>query len=209
MYQRYRTDESNHVHQLVVSISRHFYVTSTGKFKYQKKDIKAKLGQPESYSRRHIVYYLIRDHFSGLFYVEVTDTDNMLSVFEFLYRAWSKKEHNPLYGAPSALTVPKNVRTVWPELVPFLEEIGIQPGDVTSGFQGGVRDIRTWEEELRCGLYKSGHPPNYSEVLESAPYACARFNISSYRGKSKAEIWEENLPKDIYLPTSQEVFNVI
>jgi len=163
MYQSYETDHSNHVHQLVVAVSRHLYITSDGKLKHQKKALEAKLDRPDSHTKRHVVHYLIRDHFSGLFYAEVTDTENSFSVFDFLYRAWSKKEYHPLYGVPYALTVPKNVRAVWPSLVPFLEEITIEPIDVTSGFQGGVRDIRTWEDDLRCGLYKSGqikrHPP--------------------------------------------------
>lgn len=208
VFQSYKTDHPNHVHQLVVSVSRHLYVTSNGKFKYQKKAFEAKLDRPDSYTKKHIVHYLIRDHFSGLFYVEITDTKNIFSVFEFLYRAWSRKDHHPLCGIPYALTVPKNVKALWSNITPFLEEITIQSVDVTSGFQGGIRDIRTWEEDLRCGLYKSGYPPDYSEVSEYAPYACAQLNTFNCRGKSKAEVWQENLPEDIYLPVSQEAFQI-
>jgi hypothetical protein len=206
MYQRYETNFANEVHQLVVSVSRHFYVTSAGKFLRQRKPFEARLGNPETFTKRHIVHYLIRDHFSGLFYTEVTDTANIFSVFEFLYRAWSKKDSHPLYGLPYGLTVPKNVRAVWPTLIPGLEEANIRPIDVTSGFQGGIRDLRTWEEELRCGFYRSGYPPDYEEVLQQAPRACASFNLSEFRGTPKVKLWREHLPEDVCVPSSKEAF---
>jgi hypothetical protein len=208
MYQRYKTDGSNHVHQLIISVSRHLFVTADGKFKHQKKAFDARLDKPESFTKRHVVHYLIRDHFSGLFYAELTDTSNIFSVFNFLYRAWSKKEWHPLYGVPFGLSVPKNVRSVWPQLIDFLEKIGVDSIDVTSGFQGGVRDLRTWEEELRCGLYESGYPPDYEEVLRLAPSSCMLFNVSDYRGPSKATRWHENLVDEVYVPASKEAFNV-
>jgi hypothetical protein len=45
-------------------------------------------------------------------------------------------------------------------------------------FQSGIRDLRTWEDELHFGLYESGYPPDYKEVLRRAPEACANFNVS-------------------------------
>ena len=207
MYKKYKTEYSNHVHQLVVSVSRHFYITDNGKFRHQKKVLEARLDRPESHTKRHVVHYLIRDHFSGLFYAELTDTHNLFSIFEFLYRAWSKKEYHPFCGLPHAVTVPKNIRAVWPSLLAFLERESIQLTDVTSGFQGGVRDIRTWEQELRTDLYTSGYPPDYSEVLEHAQSTCARFNLSDYRGQSKATVWRKNLPNEIRLPGPKETFS--
>lgn len=201
-HKTYKTEYSNHVHQLVVSVSRHYYVTSNGKFKQQKKALGGKLGCPATYTKKHIVHYLIRDHFSGLFYAEVTDTDNILSVLEFLKRAWSAKEGHPLQGIPNALTVPHSVRTVWPEIIPFLDAFSIQPVDVTSGFQGGVRDIRTWEEHLRTGLYESGFPPDYSEVRAQAAQTCAFISTYGSNGP-KADIWRDNLHEDIYIPPFQ------
>ena len=204
MYQTYETKCSNEIHQLMVSVSRHFYITPTGNLKHQKKPFEVSLGKPKKFPKRHIVHYLVRDHFSGLFYVEITDIENMFSVFDFLYRAWSKKDNHPLYGVPYGVTVPKGVRTVWPQLVPFLEEAAIQPIEVTSGFQGGIRDIRTWEEWLRGSLsydlYTSGYPPNYKKVLQLTLDRCADFNTS------KTELWAQNLPEDVFLPTSKYVF---
>lgn len=204
MLQRYETSQSNEVHQLMVAVSRHFYVTAAGKFQRQKKAFEIRLDKSESFTKRHIVHYLLRDHFSGLFYAELSDTTNIFPVHEFLYRAWSKKGTHPLYGIPFSLTVPSTVRALWPDLVSKLNGITIEPVDVTSGFQGGVRDLRTWEDLLHCGLYESGYPPDYEEVLRHAPDTCASFNTSAYRGEPKAKIWSENLPEEMYVPASTE-----
>jgi hypothetical protein len=208
MYQRLKTDYSNNIHQLIVTVSRHFFVTAGGKFKHQKKAFDAHIDKPESFTKRHVVHYLIRDRFSGLFYAEITDTDNVVSVFEFLYRAWSKKDNHPLFGVPFGVLVPKTVQAVWPNLTGFLKELGIEPVEVTSGFQGGVRDLRTWEDELRWWLYESGYPPDYEEVLTYAHLNCARINMSDYRGTSKAAKWRENLPDKVYVPSSKESFSI-
>lgn len=204
MLKRYQTNQSNEVHQLIVAVSRHSYVTAQGKFQRQKKAFEVRLDKAETFTKRHIVHYLLRDHFSGLFYVEVTDTMNIFPVHEFLYRAWSKKDSHPLYGMPFGLTVPATVRALWPDLVPRLKEATIEAIDVTSGFQGGVRDLRTWEDALHFGWYDSGYPPDYEEVLRRAPEACANFNLSEYRGGPKARIWTENLPEQTYVPASKE-----
>ena len=204
MLKRYQTNQSNEVHQLIVAVSRHSYVTAQGKFQRQKKPFEARLDKPESFTKRHIVHYLLRDHFSGIFYAELTDTTKTIPVQEFLYRAWSKKDMHPLYGIPFGLTVPATVRAVWPDLVSRLKEATIEAIDVTSGFQGGVRDLRTWEDELHFGLYESGYPPDYEEVLRRAPEACANLNVSEYRGGPKAKIWMGNLPEQMYVPVSKD-----
>lgn len=208
MQQVYRTEHSNHVHQLVVAVSRHFYVTSAGKFKKQVKPFEAKLDRPESFTKRHIVHYMIRDHFSGLFYAEVTDTEHLYPVTDFLCRAWSPKETHCLRGVPLAMTVPKNVHAVWPEISTLLTAVEVESIEVTSGFQGGIRDIRTWEEHLRCGLYTSGFPPDISEVLSQAPDECARVQRYDYRGeKSKAMKWQEGLSEEVYIPEALEMIS--
>lgn len=204
MLQRYKTNQSNEVHQLVVAVSRHSYVTAAGKFRRQKKPIEVRLDKRETFTKRHVVHYLIRDHFSGLFYAELTDSENIFPVHEFLFRAWSKKESHPLYGIPFGLTVPGTVRTLWPDFVSQLKAAAIQAIDVTSGFQGGIRDLRTWEDELHFGLYESGYPPDYQEILRRAPEACASFNLSEYRGGPKAAVWRKNLPEKTYVPVSRD-----
>ena len=204
MYRQYRSDYSNQVHQFIVSVSRHFYVTAGGKLKYQKKPFDARLGNRATFTRRHVINFLIRDHFSGLFYAEITDIDNVYSACEFLHRAWSESDDHPLYGIPDMMTLPKNVRAVWPDLAAFLEEETlINLIDVTSGFQGGVRDVRSWEALLWHGMYKSGFPPDYEEVRNTAVAQGAAYY------KEKVDIWTRNLPEDVYVPSDMFLANCL
>lgn len=188
---RYQSDYSNQVHQLMVSVSRHFFITRAGKYQYQKKPFNVELATRSA--KRHAVHYLIRDHFSGLFYAELGDSECLTSIEEFLYRAWSKKLDHPFHGFPEAVSVPQTVRTAWPSVAASLAELGIPVIKVTSGFQGGIRDIRTWEEHLRCGLYESGFPPDYAEVKAKAPEMCRQLATWSFGGDSKEAKWRKNL----------------
>ncbi len=203
MMHRYRSDYSNQVHQLVVSMSRHYYVTKQGKYQYQKKPFEVQLGAQGT--RLHAVHYVIRDHFSGLFYAEISDSDHLIPIEDFLYRAWCKKTEHPFHGIPEAISVPKTVQNVWPLVTELLMQSGIEVIDVTSGFQGGVRDIRTWEDNLRYGPYESGFPPDYTEVKSKATEICRQLATWSSNGEKKEHKWRSNL-KNVLFPMSRETF---
>ena len=207
MHRTYKTNFSNEVHQLIVSVSRHFYVTSMGQLKYQKKSFDVSLDKLDKLTKRHIVNYMIRDHFSGLSYVEIVEARNMFPVFEFLHRAWSKKDVCPLYGLPRAITVPKNVRETWSELVPLLERMTVQPIKVTNGFQGGVREIRKWEEVLHSSLrilelVASGNPLTPEKAYRNALGMLRRSD------EAKVERWYQGLSGSVPCPPSKEAFNI-
>lgn len=181
MIKRYQSDYSNEVHQLIVSPSKHYYVTRSGTFKYQNKPFELELEKANKTNKTQIIHYLIRDHFSGLFYWEICSSDSPIPIYEFLFRAWSKKGHHPLYGMPDFLTVPKNVDSYFQGLINFIEKLGVTHIKVTSGFQGGVRDIRTIEDELKYAGFDFVNPhqslkePPFKLVLERAPEICKRF----------------------------------
>lgn len=192
VFQSYKSDYSNQNHQLIVSVSRHCYVTGEGKFKYQKKSFDVNLDKLNT-KKSHVVHFLIRDHFSGLFYAELADSKNIISIFDFLYRAWSQKDFHPFCGIPGAISIPKNIQRMWPDIISFVENLGVGIIDVTSGFQGGVRDIRTWETALYTDRYKSGRPPDYSEVKERSSNTCIELATWNSRGPSKEQVWRDNL----------------
>jgi hypothetical protein len=50
----------------------------------------------------HLVHYLIRDDFSGVFYAEIHSGSPLIPVEEFLFRAWSQKENYGIYGEDAA-----------------------------------------------------------------------------------------------------------
>ena len=166
----YQTNYSNEVHQLIVSPSKHYYVTKKGTLKYQKKPFEVNLKNVKSSNINHVIHFLIRDHFSGLFYWDICSADSLFLIYEFLFRAWKKKDSHPLYGIPDFLTIPMNVQTYFPDLVKFTKNIGITYIKVTSGFQGGVRDIKTVENELCLGGLDICNPFNPFQSVEDPAF---------------------------------------
>jgi hypothetical protein len=67
MYVHYQTNYSIEVHQLIICISKHLYVTKSGPIKYQQKSFDVSLAKVDKAEKEHLVHYLIRDHFSGVF----------------------------------------------------------------------------------------------------------------------------------------------
>ena len=65
---------ANETHQLLVSISRHLYITGDGVLKYQDKRMEVDLGNYRSSRREHLVYYILNDLFSGNFIFGVATT---------------------------------------------------------------------------------------------------------------------------------------
>lgn len=214
MIKRYQSNHSNEVHQLIVSPSKHYYVTSSGTFKYQKKPFELKLENVDQAKKIHTIHYLIRDHFSGLFYWEICSSIAPIPIYEFLFRAWNKKAEHPLYGIPNFMTIPKNVQSYFPGLMSFIEKTGITYIKVTSGFQGGVRDIRTIEDELKMvGFYLSDMQyskeyPHFKEVSKKAPEIFNRFIDNSYIKPTKKEVWISGIASEqkIFIPKSMKDF---
>ncbi|HYH05706.1 MAG TPA: hypothetical protein VEK11_01485 [Thermoanaerobaculia bacterium] len=149
---RYRTEYSNEVHQLVVSVSRHLWIGKDGAIRHQVKPFEISLAKLATSAKRHIVHYLVRDHHSGAFYAEIATSPNLPDVRKFLLRAWSRKDHLSFCGVPEFLTVPQTVDAQFPDLLTWLDDLGVEIVEATSGFQAGVRDLKTWEDDFRYNL---------------------------------------------------------
>lgn len=198
MIYSYRSDHSNQVHQVVISVSKHFFIKKDGGLSYQKKPFETSLAKAGMQNRRHVVHYLIRDHFSGTFYAEVFPADNMSDIAEFLYRSWSQKPKHPFCGIPDFITIAATVTDHFPNIHRLLDAYGIGFVKATSGFQSGIRDLRTWEEEVRTrpGL------TSFEQLQSMAPglsrLLCeGRFN--------KLAKWKASI-KEVRVPGSQEEF---
>lgn len=149
MMRQYATEYSNQVHQLAVSVSRHYFATKDGRLKYQNKPIDVHLHNVSASERNHVVHYVLRDHFSGLFYSEIAFVGGLAPLEGFLHRAWSEKEDYLFCGLPDLLMVPRTVDGALPTIKERVLKLGVQLVEVTSGFQSGIRDIRTIEEDLK------------------------------------------------------------
>lgn len=202
MLQTYRTDYPNQVHQLSVSVSKHLYITKSGCLKFQSKPMDTSLGKPSKLDKTHVIHYLLRDHFSGVFYGEICSSSSLFPLEDYLLRAWSKKNEYIFCGIPEYLTVPKTVATIFPNIYQFLQSLEIQTIKVTSGFQGGVRDVKTWEEHIRWNAFAEDEWKIFNQVQSKTTELSAELNNHISRFDSKIRKWVNNI-KLIKLPTGE------
>ena len=193
---QYRSLHPNHVHQLMVTVSKHYYVSKDGLLKYQKKPFEIKLSDVKAEKRSHLLVFTIRDHFSGLFYAEVQTGPELPDIYRFLRSAWSEKVHHPMQGLPELMTIPKSVETSYPGLIENIDALGIRLVEVSSGFQGGVRDIRTIEDSLAVATDKTLEEVR-KWLLASKKYID---NQKSRNGlDTKRELWNKEV-RDVRQP---------
>ncbi len=123
MYRHYKTDFPNQAHQLLVSVSKHFVIGARNIIRFQKKMMAVSLKSFEKSEREHLVYYILRDHFSGFYYIEVTSTKNIIPLQDFLLRGFLLKPDIDFCGVPSALMIPKQVEDYFPPINTMLEDM--------------------------------------------------------------------------------------
>lgn len=202
---RYKTDYPNQVHQLLISLSRHIYVSKTGEIHFQKKPFDYNLRNVNGSSKIHIVHYILKDHYSGVFYAEICTHLDLIKAEEFLYRAWSKKENFPFCGMPHVLSVPKNVLEFAPGLTGLIDALKIKRFEPTSGYQAGIREIRTWEDEINFAIVFTPSLKSFDELKNKTLELCIHLNNKGREKSSKISNWYENTEK-VYLPPDLEFF---
>lgn len=178
MYRNYSSDYPNQVHQLLVSVSKHFLVGAKNRIRHQKKIMDVSLKNFEKSEREHIVHYILRDHFSGFYYVEVASTRNMISLQDFLLRGFLPKPDINFCGIPEALMIPKQVEDYFPRVDKILDTLGIQKIYPPSGFASGMIAVKNWESIMKIPLipdeglddltlWNPRTPVHYCEVYNS------------------------------------------
>jgi hypothetical protein len=211
MHLHYQSNYSNEVHQLIVCVSKHLYATKTGLIKQQQKSFDLSLAKVDKTEKEHVVHYLIRDHFSGVFYAEIHSSKALIPVEEFLFRAWSPKQDYPFHGMPECILVPKTVSDRFPSINRLICEYDIAPIEVTCGFQSGtIQDVKTWESHVRQ-LSNLGTLSDIlqwqAEILQKwTPVECAKetawLNNGLSNRDSKIEKWRDRVT-EIRVPPSQ------
>lgn len=200
--QHYRSNHPNHVHQLVASVSKHYYAGKDGLLKYQDKPFETSLAKLVGASRSHMVIYSLRDHYSKLFYAEVGFGPGMPSMRAFLARAWRPKPDQPdlpLCGVPELMLIPKTAQAAFPDVVTDIEHMGVGLVDVASGFQSGIQDINTVENSI--GHYIGKPIDQVVSYLPTLSGWRAKYKKST-KEKSKADVWREHVPAIRLLPKS-------
>lgn len=195
----YRSDFPNHVHQLVVSVSKHFYAGKDGLLKYQTKPMEMTLAKLSQATRKHMLTYVLRDHCSGVYYAETCFAPEVLPLKGFLARAWRQKPDYPFCGMPKLLLFPSVLREAFPGVAEDVESLGIELVKVTSGFQaGGTRDIRTIEEQLGGQLgYENWQHQSWSMEAAQAWIQEHNADIAKKTGRTghetKLEMWQRGV----------------
>ena len=146
----YRSDFPNQVHQLNIFISQHYHLLKGGTISWQKKPFDVKWTDFKDSGKRHLVSFIVRDHFSNCSYAELHPADNAPQVQEFLFNAWSKKDGYQFWGAPEYLMIPANTQKQFPVLLNlFLNTNKVKMITPGSGFQTGLAAVRQWERYIR------------------------------------------------------------
>ncbi len=186
MHHTYRSDYSNQVHQLIVSVSKHLYLIKSGQVRYQNKKFDLTLKTLGQSGKEHIIHYLLRDHFSGAFYAEFHSSAHLIAAKDFLLRAWSIKNDYVFCGLPEAVTIPRTVEEAFPGTTHWARSLGVELIDVSSGFQGGIRDVPTVEDYFRM-IIAEDLP--LSEVQEHSARVSQYLNGRDLGRPSKIEKW--------------------
>ena len=151
----YYSEFPNQLHQLNVSLSKNIYLLTDGSFKTQEKKFDINFKNHHKTGKRHLVNYVIRDHFSGCYYAEIHPADDLPHIVSFLYNAWRSKESFPFKGIPKYLSITKTILDQWPHILNFegkYKKCTLQRA--TSGFANGVISVKKWEKDFKFFLYK-------------------------------------------------------
>ena len=203
--QQYRSLHPNHAHQLMVSASKHYYLSKDGlTLKCQKKPMEVTLAKAAQAERRHMVIYTLRDHCSAVRYAEVGFGPQLPSLRAFLARAWGKKASSPFCGLPVVLTFPQTAHAAFPGVLQAVQALGVEVSAATSGFQGGVRDPLEVEKTLAYFIDKP-----ISEALQWLAKAWVLNSEHKHRtgGASKIDFWSAHAPPITLAPDDWAVAN--
>jgi len=169
MQKSYRSLGPNHVHQLMVAPSKHYYVVQDGLLKYQQKPFEIKLADMPQAKRQHMVIYTLRDHSTTMLYAEVCFAPALMPLRVFLARAWGKKHSTLFRGLPEMLITSRATIDMFAADLDAAAALGVNISPATSGFQSGIHGALAAEKWVSAGIDK---PPE--EGLKWLRYFCER-----------------------------------
>ena len=208
MMNSYKSDFPNQVHQLNISISKNHYLLKNNEIKYQQKKFDINWKNYSKTGKRHLVNYLIRDHFSNCFYAEVHPIDKMPELKDFLFNAWKKKADFEFRGIPKYLFLSQKILNENSNIENFAKNVDIFDIElVKNGFGSAIRSIRDWENCIRYYLMFQ----NYNTIEDfgiNNEYFCREYNLrtNSKKSESNLEKWAKNKPR-VILISKKEEFN--
>lgn len=186
------TEYSNQLHQLLVSVSKHLYFRKDGYVKYQEKPFDINIKNCHKSRKEHLVYYILRDHFSGTFTFRIATTKKLIPLADFLHYAWSEYagENKFIWGMPDFIFIPQMIATN--DLLSGLNTLGVKTMTPPSGFASGIRIIKDIEDNL-C-FFMRETVDHSLEGLNKLRFRVYKYLIDSPYRDNKFVKWQESLP---------------
>lgn len=203
------TEYSNQLHQLLVSVSKHLYFGKDGYVKYQEKPLDVNIKNCHKSSKEHLVYYILRDHFSGTFTFRIATTKRLIPLADFLHYAWSEDvgENKFIWGMPDFIFIPQMIATE--DLLSGLSTLDVKAMTPPSGFASGIRIIKDIEDNL-CFFMRE--TVDYSlEGLNKLRFKVYKYLIDSPCRDNKFSKWQGSLPSHDHprvVPTYSDFINL-
>ncbi|RKZ35277.1 MAG: hypothetical protein DRQ37_06800 [Gammaproteobacteria bacterium] len=152
------SEHPNAAHVLHLAVARRLFLEN-GTLRYQEKTLGVTLENHHEAERKPVVYYLIRDHFTGKMYVELSFEVSLNYIVGFLDRAWADKSNRmagnysvqcDFRGRPQTLVVPEKIAARFPVLSELMQEEGCAVMHATRSFavSAQFRDVREWDKRL-------------------------------------------------------------
>lgn len=190
------------VHQLLITVSRHFHIGSKGQIRYQNKPMEITLKKLEKSDRNHLVHYILRDEASGFFYAEFCSHKDLIPIRDFLLRGWFVKKSSTFCGLPKSLVFTKTIVDFfsYDSFSDLLTELNIKSFVPTSGFSSGIRVIKDWEDDIYFrAVDEDGDSIELQMITNWNPKTTAFYsNLKSFRYTKFYRTKERLVPNDDY-----------
>lgn len=187
----------NEIHQLLITVSKHFHIGAKGQLRHQFKKMDVTLDGLKQSGKEHVVYYFLRDHYTGVYYAEIASSKSLIPVNDFLLRAWLEKPKFAFCGIPKILMVTKTAERNFSEVNGLLEEFKIDKLCPPSGFASGMREITEWEKLIRYHLIAYPVMKNFKMwTPRTSEIVCAN------KTQHKIKLWQSGqarVPDENYL----------
>lgn len=191
----YKSDYPNQVHQLNFSISQNYYLLKNGEIKYQSKKFDINLKNYVKTGKKHLVNFLIRDHFSNCFYAEIYSIDKVPKINDFLFNAWKEKINFEFCGIPKSLILGKHIIEEFPELINFSKNVDLNIELARNGFATGIRSVRDWENNIKYYICFD-NCKNIDDFQLNTQQICREINLrDSKKTEPNLLKWSNNEPK--------------
>ncbi len=197
---------ANEIHQLLVTVSRHLYVSKRGLLRYQEKPVEVDTTNFPSSRKEHLLFYVLRDLYSGNFIFAVTTTRKLLPLTDFLHFGWKKdKDENHFWGLPRKLSLPKRISSSG--LIAGLQRLGVEPFHPSSGFTSGIRIIRSLEDNIYYFALRRSSIHSLDTVQRSKNHIYRYILEGSGDNINRIDLWRSHLlPGPMREPPEYEPF---